>query len=163
MILRGMVVQTTTRRLRLVPKTVADVRAQIAAMNADQRAQVSRDWLAKLEDAKVDTWTLGFDMVDLSTDAVVGTCGFKGPPGIDGIVEIAYGVTPDQQGKGYATEAAEWLVAYAFAAEPVRMVRAHTLSRDNASARILTRCGFTAVGEVVDPEDGLVWRWECSR
>src|ERR1700675_3728684 len=102
-----------TRRLRLVPKTLAEVRAQIDAMNADQRAELSPGWLAQLKGTSVDLWTLGFAIVDPGTDAVVGACGFKGPPGADGIVEIAYGVTPDQQGKGYATEAAEALVAYA--------------------------------------------------
>jgi RimJ/RimL family protein N-acetyltransferase len=30
----------------------------------------------------------------------------------------------------------------------------------NASARVLAKCGFRRVGEVIDPEDGLVWRWE---
>jgi RimJ/RimL family protein N-acetyltransferase len=149
-----------TRRLRLVPKTLAEVRAQIDAMNADQRAELSPGWLAQLNATSVDLWTLGFAIVDRGTDAVVGACGFKGPPGADGIVEIAYGVTPDQQGKGYATEAAEALVAYAFGEEHVRLVRAHTFAATNASTRVLTKCGFRAVGEVDDPDDGLVWRWE---
>jgi hypothetical protein len=67
-----------TRRLRLVPKTLAEVRAQIEVMNAHQRAQVSSTWLAQLDTATVDLWTLGFAIVDRATDAVVGTCGFKG-------------------------------------------------------------------------------------
>ena len=149
-----------TRRLRLVPKTLADVRAQIDAMDANQRADLSPAWLAQLNSTRVDLWTLGFDILDRGTDAVVGTCGFKGPPGADGVVEIAYGVTPDQQGKGYATEAAEALVAYAFGGKHVRLVRAHTLAATNASTRVLTKCRFRFVGEVDDPDDGLVWRWE---
>lgn len=149
-----------TRRLRLVPKTLADVRAQIDAMDAGQRAELSPAWLAQLNSTRVDLWTLGFDILDRGTDAVVGTCGFKGPPGADGVVEIAYGVTPDQQGKGYATEAAEALVAYAFGGKHVRLVRAHTLAATNASTLVLTKCRFRFVGEVDDPDDGLVWRWE---
>jgi len=149
-----------TRRLRLVPKTLAEVRAQIGAMNAQQRAELSPAWLTQLDAPTVDLWTLGFAIVDRVTSAVVGTCGFKGPPGADGIVEIAYGVTPDQQGNGYATEAAEALVAYAFGGDQVRLVRAHTLAAANASTRVLTKCGFKTVGEVIDPDDGLVWRWE---
>jgi len=35
-------------------------------------------------------------------------------------VEIAYGVTPDQQAKGYAAEAAEALVAYFFGEDTFR-------------------------------------------
>ena len=152
-----------TRRLRLVPKTLAEARAQIDAMNAQQRAQLSSDWLARLDSATADLWTLGFAIVDRDTNAVVGTCGFKGPPGADGIVEIAYGVTPEQQGKGYATEAAEALVSYAFGTGEVRLVRAHTFDAESASTRVLARCGFKAAGEVFDPEDGLVWRWERQR
>jgi RimJ/RimL family protein N-acetyltransferase len=40
------------------------------------------------------------------------------------------------------------------------IVRAHTLPERNASTRILEKCGFTFRGEILDPEDGLVWRWE---
>jgi ribosomal-protein-alanine N-acetyltransferase len=32
----------------------------------------------------------------------------------------------------------------------------------NASGRVLTACGFERTGEVVDPEDGLVWRWDLA-
>ena len=137
---------------------------------------MSDDWLARVEAAtSADPWVHGFALVlrsDVfpsggsrshvlhSNDAPVGTCGFKGPPADDGIVEIAYGVDPEHQGNGYATEAAEALTSHAFRTGAVRVVRAHTLPEANASTRVLTKCGFRRVGEVIDPEDGLVWRWE---
>jgi len=52
------------------------------------------------------------------------------------------------------------LVSYAFSNSKVRVVRAHTLAEANASTRVLAKCGFQRIGEVVDPDDGLVWRWE---
>jgi len=70
---------------------------------------------------------------------------------------------PDYQGKGYATEAAQALVDYGFSDSRVRVVIAHTLPESNASGRVLTKCGFKHIGEVIDPEDGLVWRWEKGR
>ena len=150
-----------TNRLTLVPHTPDDVRAQIARMTEDERAHVSPAWLARVYlAADDDPWIRGFALVDRITNAVIGTCGFKGPPASDGTVEIAYGVEPDHQGRGYATEAAGALVAYAFNSGQVRVVRAHTLAEANASARVLSKCGFQCVGEVVDPEDGPVWRWE---
>jgi len=150
-----------TQRLTLVPHTIEETLARIEAMEPAQRAHVSPDWLARVRDATVaDPWTLGFSMLLRDTGAVVGTCGFKGPPGPDGVVELAYGVETDHQGKGYATEAAEALVAYAFGSGLVQLVRAHTLPEANASTRVLTKCRFQLVGEVIDPEDGLVWRWE---
>lgn len=150
-----------TKSLRLVAHTLDDVRAQIEGMNTDQRAELSPDWLARVHAATADDpWVLGFALVHRTTNVVVGTCGFKGPPGGDETVEIAYGVALDHQGNGYATEAAEALVAYAFNSGEVRVVRAHTFPEANASTRVLAKCGFRRVGEVIDPEDGLVWRWE---
>ena len=155
--------QIQTKKLKLVPKTLAEVRAEVERMDADQRAELSSEWLARLDAATADLWTLGFAIVDRATDAVIGGCGFKGPPGADGIVEIAYGVAPDHRGKGYATEAAAALVAFAFSSDQVRVVRAHTLSDANASTRVLAKCGFQPIGEVIDPDDGVVWRWETAR
>ncbi len=130
-------------------------------MDPSEKAQLSADWLARLHaSTSADSWTHGFSLVHRDSDIVVGKSGFKGPPGADGVVEIAYTVVPDYQGKGYATEAAQALAAFAFSSGRVRVVRAHTLPESNASTRVLAKCGFRHIGEVIDPEDGLVWRWE---
>ncbi len=152
-----------TKRLKLVLQSPADVRAMIEGLSASERAEVSPDWLARAEAAtSADPWTHGFALVHRSSDDVIGTAGFKGPPADDGVVEIAYGVSPDHRGKGYATEAAQALTAFALASDQVRVVRAHTLPELSASTRVLTKCEFRCIGEVTDPEDGLVWRWETS-
>lgn len=153
-----------TKSLKLVPVSLEDTHAMVAAMSPADKAQLSADWLAQLHAAtSADPWVLGFSLLHRETGDAVGRAGFKGPPGADGMVEIAYGVDPEHQGKGYATEAAEALTAWAFSDARVRVVRAHTLPTPNASTRVLTKCGFRHLGEVVDPEDGLVWRWEKPR
>jgi ribosomal-protein-alanine N-acetyltransferase len=149
-----------TKNLTLIPNSLDDVRKLLEGMDAHQRAQVSPDWLARVHAATADAWTLGYTLVHRTTGAVVGSCGFKGPPTSDGTVEIAYGVAPDHQGLGYATEAAAALAEHAFSSGEVRVVRAHTFRDASASARVLGKCGFLRIGEVVDPEDGLVARWE---
>jgi [ribosomal protein S5]-alanine N-acetyltransferase len=152
-----------TRRLTLVPKTPEAVRAEIEQMDPCDKAQLSPDWLARVRaTTTIDPWVLGFALVDQATNISIGSCGFKGPPDPDGMVEIAYGITLEHQNKGYATEAAAALVRFAFASGQVRVVRAHTLAEANASARVLIRNGFSSIGQVVDPEDGLVWRWETA-
>ena len=133
----------------------------IEAMTPSEKAQLSADWLAQFHASTSATpWIHGFSFMHRDSNVVVGKGGFKGPPAADGVVEIAYGVDPDYQGKGYATEAAQALAAFAFSSGRVRVVRAHTLPESNASTRVLTKCGFRRIGEVIDPEDGLVWRWE---
>lgn len=42
-------------------------------------------------------------------------------------------------------------------------VAAHTLPSGIASQRVLLKAGFHKSGELVDPEDGLVWRYEVDR
>jgi RimJ/RimL family protein N-acetyltransferase len=106
---------------------------------------------------------LPFAVVHRANATVIGKCGYKGPPDPDGVVEISYGIDPDHRGKGYATEAAAALASYAFGDSRVRVVRAHTFEKANASTRVLTKCGFRYIGEVIDPEDGLVWRWQKRR
>jgi RimJ/RimL family protein N-acetyltransferase len=153
-----------TQCLDLLPVTRDEAIAMVDAMGPSEKAHLSADWLTRLyASISTDPWTHGFSMVHRETGIAIGTCGFKGPPGADGVVEIAYGVHPEHQGRGYATEAAEALVSYAFRDSRVRVVRAHTLPTPNASTRVLTKCGFRYLGEVNDPEDGLVWRWERDR
>jgi [ribosomal protein S5]-alanine N-acetyltransferase len=123
--------------------------------------EVSPAWLEGLRAATgADPWVFGFAIVHPESSSVIGSAGFKGPPDEEGMVEIAYGIAPAFQGRGYATEAAQALLAYALDSGGVRLVRAHTAPTPNASTRVLTKCGFNFVGEVVDPEDGRVWRWE---
>ncbi len=123
--------------------------------------EVSPAWLASLRDSTdADPWTLGFGIVHVETMTVIGSAAFKGPPDAEGMVEIAYGVVPQHEGKGYATQAAARLVAYARRDARVRLIRAHTLPTNGGSVRVLEKNGFRFVGEVEDPEDGIVWRWE---
>jgi len=122
---------------------------------------VSPNWLAALRNSSgPDPWRHGFFVVHRDGGSAIGSAGFKGPPDSTGTVEIAYGIVPSFEGKGYATEAAAALVDFAFASRQVRTVRAHTLPAANASTRVLLKCGFRHVGTVVDPDDGPVWRWE---
>lgn len=151
-----------TAALVLAPRTRDEVAAALAAMPADVRAQVSADWWARFrQSAFEDPWVHGFNLL-LPDGANVGIGSFKGPP-TEGAVEIAYAVVPQHQRRGYATAAARALVEFAFRSPEVRKVLAHTLPDGIASQRVLLKSGFTHTGEVVDPEDGLVWRFEITR
>ena len=166
-----------TERLRLVPWAPAHLLALIDSVPHFERLsgmtiasglrdhlvsdEVSPAWLAMLRaSTQTDPWRHGYAVVHRGSNAIIGSAAFKGPPGDDGVVEIAYGVAPDHQGRGYATEAAEALVAFASRVDGIHVIRAHTAPTPNASTRVLTKCGFQQVGEIVDPEDGPVWRWE---
>ncbi|MDX1962620.1 MAG: GNAT family N-acetyltransferase [Pirellulales bacterium] len=151
----------STSRLKLIPQSRTETLAWIDQQPPDVRAQLSPQWLDLVRQAPESApYIHGFVIWLAATGQKIGSCGFKGPPTPDGTVELAYGIAADQQNQGYATEAAAALAEYALHDPAVRRVIAHTLEKTNASARVLTKCGFVCTGQVVDPEDGLVWRWE---
>jgi RimJ/RimL family protein N-acetyltransferase len=150
-----------TASLDLVLKTPAEVLAWVASLPPEVRAEVSPAWIERVHHTLAgDPWALSFTTVVRATGTEVGGCSFKGPPDANGVVEIAYGTDPAHRGRGFATEAAAALTRFAFASGLVRRVRAHTKPDNAASARVLAKCGFRRVGDVIDPEDGLVCRWE---
>ncbi|CAN5523050.1 GNAT family N-acetyltransferase [soil metagenome] len=166
-----------TERLRLVPFAPDQILALIEAPEqfemllgypaADGLREfflsddVSQAFLASLRILhNPDPWHLGFAVLHGACQSVIGSAGFNGAPDADGMVEVAYGIVPDFQGQGFATEANAALVAFAFGSSLVKTVRAHTLPTANASTQVLRKCHFTYIGEFNDPDDGLVWRWE---
>jgi [ribosomal protein S5]-alanine N-acetyltransferase len=169
-----------TPRLQLVPLAPADILALIEGVQQFKErfgsavadglrdlfvsGDVSPAWIAGLRVAKAaDVWLHGFALVEQVSQSVIGTAGFKGPPDEAGMVEIGYGMAPSFQGRGFATEAATALLEFAFNDRRVRFVRAHTRPTNNASTRVLEKSGFKRIGEVSDPDDGIVWRWERPR
>ena len=156
--------QLQTENLILALQSTEDILAWVDSLDAATRAEISPDWLARIHISTApNPWTHGFTIMQRASGATIGSCAYKGPPDADGTVEIAYGVDPEYQGRGVATEAARALVDYALSSSQVRVVRADTLPDGKASMRVLGKLGFTCIGEVLDPEDGLVLRWEIQK
>lgn len=150
-----------TERLLVVPQSKEALLSMMEAMPPEHRSQVSPLWLERVTQcSSKDPWLLGFQIRERASNKLVGQCGFTGPPDSQGWAELAYGIEPERQGRGYATEAVGALVAFAMSDPRVLGVYAHTLISNGASARVLVKCGFQCVGEVDHPEDGRVLRWE---
>jgi RimJ/RimL family protein N-acetyltransferase len=170
-----------TPSLRLVPyasehllallDSVAEFEKRVGIPVADgmesflNNPDVSPAWLERLRASPPgpDPWRHGFAVVHRTDGRIIGSIAFVAPLDERGEVEIAYGIVPGYQGRGYATEAAQAITDFAYADPRVRLVFAHTLPEVNASTHVLTKCGFRHVGDVEHPEDGTVWRWERSK
>jgi [ribosomal protein S5]-alanine N-acetyltransferase len=90
----------------------------------------------------------------------VGFGGFKGEP-VDGVVEIGYLTFPPYEGTGVASDVTAQMLNTARDAGAKRVI-AHTLPEENASTGVLRHNGFEQTGKAHDPDEGAVWRWECS-
>lgn len=117
-------------------------------------------WLYELRAAQVRddppfaAWCLR-DVVRRDTGERIGHAGFHDRPK-DGTVEFGYTIEAPWRRQGYATEAAEGLIAFARSSG----ARAFLLSiaPDNApSLAIAAKLGFEKVGEQIDERDGLEW------
>jgi len=167
----------TTRRLELVPITIAMVEAVFAGdrRRAEQlagaalpetwpgRALVERAFTADLDAIRRDPdRRLWGDRLMINRDGpprVVGSVIFHGHPD-DGTAEIGYGVEGDSQGLGYATEAAVASVDWALAQPGIRAVSAATFPWHHASLRVISRLGMTRAGSRDHDLFGEIWVFE---
>jgi [ribosomal protein S5]-alanine N-acetyltransferase len=85
-------------------------------------------------------------VVETTSDLVVGGIGFFGPPE-DGTVEVGYGIVRSRRGRGYATEALLAMLALAWSDERVKAVVAETETENSPSQRVLLRGGLRPDGE----------------
>jgi RimJ/RimL family protein N-acetyltransferase len=100
-------------------------------------------------------WWMHFFLAD---GVLVGSGGFVGPP-IDGTAEFGYEIAPEFRRQGLGRAAAQAMVDKAAAAGVAKVI-AHTLAEENPSNALLRGLGFSFAGEISDPEEGTVWRWE---
>ncbi len=164
--------ERTRGRLRLRPLTPAVVRALVGGRRLDGwAADYPSDGdvviAGLLDRAGAAAWS-GPDagwghrqVVERRGGLVVGGIGFAGPPA-HGQVEVGYGIVPSRQGRGYATEAVQMMVALAWQDPAVTAVIAHTASGNAASRRVLEKAGFRQVTAAEEITYQLA-RPPCSR
>ena len=157
-----MALSVRTQRLELVAATVDLARAELDDLPALARrlgASVAAEWPPPLNDRDSQSWTLryleqhpaavGWCMWYFLLHAdrtAVGVGGFKGLPSADGTVEVGYSVLEAHQRQGYASEAVEALVAWAFGHPEVTRVIAETYPELAASVGVLGKTGFRSIG-----------------
>ncbi|MFE9652382.1 GNAT family N-acetyltransferase [Micromonospora sp. NPDC006431] len=93
-------------------------------------------------------------MIERETGLTVGAIGLFWPP-TDGAVEFGYGVAPSRRRRGYTTEAARALVAFALALPGVSHVYANVDPANVASVRVLVKAGLRPAGTVAGDEGPL--------
>ena len=170
----GAVVTLTTARLDLVAASMQHADATIEGSTAiaslmqvivppswppellDADAlQYFRDKLAA--DASQSAWWFYFVLRRSAkgTRTLIGSAGFKGPPDADGLVEIGYGMLPEFHLQGYASEASNALVTFAFADARVQRVIAETLPELIGSMGVMRRCGMRQLDDTPNEPGGV--------
>jgi ribosomal-protein-alanine N-acetyltransferase len=102
--------------------------------------------LTQLGDATEQGWSFWYLTTKDVPGELVGICGFKGWPDESGSVEIGYSILSCYQRRGFATEAVQRLIGWAFSHYNVNEVSAETLPHLTQSIRVLEKNGFVRVG-----------------
>lgn len=116
--------------------------------------------LQALRDHPSPWW--GWLCIDRVIGEAVGAIGFAGPPGDDGKVQIGYAIFPRYERNGYATEAANAAVRWAFTQPDVAAVRATIPPWNAGSIRVAEKIGMRLSGEAQDDEVGQVLVFEIQ-
>ena len=136
-----------TKRMIIQPMSDEEIENLIEASGSDELRTAYREMLSGCKrDPENRIWYAPWKMTLKNDDTYIGNLSFKGPAQ-DNVVEIGYGILPDQEGKGYTTEAVQAMTQWAFGNADVVFVEAETEPENRASRRILEKCGFVLNGE----------------
>ena len=102
--------------------------------------------LEQLGDAADLGWSFWYLATREDPGELVGVCGFKGLPDERGCVEIGYSIIRHFQRRGFATEAVQSLIGWAFSHHNVNEVCAETLPHLSQSIGVLLKNGFKRTG-----------------
>lgn len=121
---------------------------ELASWNGRSPISVSlkaarRDYLARWEDPSVKTFII--ETVESPHDPIgmATLYGFR-----EGGCELGIKIGAEAlRGRGYASEAVNLLVGYAFDSLGLKVVRGSTLAHNYRMQRVFEKCGFTASGD----------------
>jgi ribosomal-protein-alanine N-acetyltransferase len=150
--------EVLTPRLRLRTLSLDDARLVLQgerdALAARIRASVPADWpgpglaaslpgiVAHMAQHPADAAGWVWVVIDQQAAAMVGDIGFHSPVRSVASVEIGYLIFPDARGRGYATEAAAALLAWAFSQPEVERVTARIEPGNGPSLRVAAKLGM---------------------
>ena len=170
--------RVSTERLNLVAATPAMLKAELsdrAHLSELLAADIPAGWPPDLLDEgavqytldkvrqgpEQEGWWMWFVMLTAEHQhTLIGSAGYKGPPDERSAVEVGYGILPEFQCHGYATEATKALISRSNARDDVSIVAAETLPELKPSIKVMNKCGMSFVGP--GAETGVI-RYEVTR
>lgn len=164
--------QINTPRLLLIPCTLEILNKIDNVSDHDSRilsAKISVDWLKEfkkiidifINELETETNTAPWSVwlvIDQENNMIIGDAGFKGVPDKKGIVEIGYEIGLSSRKKGYATEAVNGLIEWAFKHKKVNKVIAECKNDNISSIRVLEKVGMKRV-----TSRGDMLQWELKK
>jgi RimJ/RimL family protein N-acetyltransferase len=107
-----------------------------------------------------------FSVEEREGGRLVGDVGLSPAEGESGVIKVGYTISPEVQGRGYATEAVRALIDYAFDVLGADVLRAYASEENEPSIRVAEKVGMRLVERMEHRYDDEVWygvRYELRR
>ena len=114
------------------------------AYHSLDEVQEQLDWYNEIYKTGAGIWWAFSKKENLAV--VVGNGGLNNYKPADKCIELGYWILPEEQGRGYASEAIRSICAYAFTTMDVHRIEAIVEGENNASMQLLTKLGFAHEG-----------------
>ncbi len=136
-----------TKRLQIYSATQEQMEEFITAQS-DENLQAAYSEMLSGSLAHQEQWNwYAIWMIELEDGTHVGELCFKGL-NENGVAEIGYGIAECCQNQGFATEAVQAVVDWAFRDPDVMAIEAEADPNNIASQRVLEKCGFAPNGKM---------------
>lgn len=160
-----------TKHLQLVPFSLELIKATLVGKSklgellavavpdswpGDDFAEVLPALVAQME-AEASEFVWNWLIVHKQDRAIVGDVGFMGGPA-EGKAEIGYSIVAEYRNRGYATEAALYLIHWALQQREIRLVTAQCLHDNLGSIKVLEKVGMQRL-----EADGQMLQWETHQ
>ncbi|MEH7336918.1 GNAT family N-acetyltransferase [Neobacillus drentensis] len=145
-----------TERLKIVPCT-----DELLSTISTKDYKIGPHIKMFLEKLRVDSTQLGWGVwlvIKKENNTIIGDIGFKGKPNSENTVEVGYGIIPSAQNKGYATEAVNEIINWAFKNDNVDKVVAECLHDNFSSIKVLEKLNMNQIGKV-----NSMLKWELKK
>jgi RimJ/RimL family protein N-acetyltransferase len=105
-------------------------------------------------------------VIDRESGELVGDVGMSPAEGESGVMKVGYTIAPEQQGRGYASEAVGALVEYVLGTLGAEVARAYASADNIPSIRVAEKVGMRLIEKLEHRRGEDVWvgvRYERSR
>ncbi|WML55984.1 GNAT family protein [Neobacillus sp. PS2-9] len=133
-----------TQRLKIVPCTDESI-SNYATKEFKIGSHIN-NYLEKLkDDSSLICWGVWL-VINKENNKIIGDIGFKGKPDSENTVEVGYGIVPEAQNKGFATEAVNEIIKWAFSSGNVKKIVAECLIDNVSSIKVLEKLNMKRIG-----------------
>lgn len=151
-----MKMELQTERLKIVPCT-----DELLSTISTEEYKIGPHITMFLEKLREDSTQLGWGVwlvIIKENNTIIGDIGFKGKTNSENTVEVGYGIIPSAQNNGYATEAVNEIINWAFTNDDVDKVVAECLHDNIPSIKVLEKLNMNKIGTVND-----MLKWELKK